>query len=178
MGNPNGGLAKGGLARKAPIGPKRAFFCSSLVVVGCGRIGPDRPQKGPAGDTPTFFMRILAKPGEISRTLASEITKPSFYKANYFACLQTGPHQCKQNCNTNYKCFGAIICDIYKDYCQKKGFKDHFVILSAKTAFHNSLFCGPLEFISKHMSKLWRFSRNFDHYPSKEPSRIKNTTGQ
>ena len=45
-GNPNRGLANEGLAQKAPIGPKRALsgnFCSSLVAVGCGGIGPDRP---------------------------------------------------------------------------------------------------------------------------------------
>ena len=52
QGNPKGGLAKGGLARKAPIGPKRALwgnFCSSPR--GCGvrrnwsRSAPKRPRQ-------------------------------------------------------------------------------------------------------------------------------------
>ena len=48
-----GGLAKGGLAQKVPIGPKKALsgqFCSSLVAGGIGphrlRKGADRPWKG------------------------------------------------------------------------------------------------------------------------------------
>ena len=49
-GNPKGGLAKGGLARKAPIGPKKALsgeFLLPPAAVRCGGIGPDQPRKGP-----------------------------------------------------------------------------------------------------------------------------------
>ena len=50
LGNPNGGLAKGGLARKGPIGPKRALSGQFLLFPrGCGvqrnwsRSAPKRP---------------------------------------------------------------------------------------------------------------------------------------
>ena len=49
LGNPNGGLAKGGLARKGPIGPKRAlsgqflFFFSWLW--GAEELVPIGPEK-------------------------------------------------------------------------------------------------------------------------------------
>ena len=49
-GNPNGGLANGGLAQKAPIGPKKALSGEFLLLpaaVRCGGIGPNQPQKGP-----------------------------------------------------------------------------------------------------------------------------------
>ena len=52
QGNPKGGLAKGGLARKAPIGPKRALSGQSLLFPrGCGvrrnwsRSAPKRPRQ-------------------------------------------------------------------------------------------------------------------------------------
>ena len=61
-----GALANGGLARKAPIGPKRALsgqFLLSLVAVMCGGIGPNWPRKGPTrtlekGPTPSYFAPV------------------------------------------------------------------------------------------------------------------------
>ena len=50
QGNPNGGLANGGLARKAPIGPKRALSGQFLLFprgCGCGGIGPEKAPIGP-----------------------------------------------------------------------------------------------------------------------------------
>ena len=47
-GNQNGGLANGGLARKAPIGPKKDVPFGAISV-GCGGNGADRLRKGPKG---------------------------------------------------------------------------------------------------------------------------------
>ena len=53
LGNPKGGLAKGGLARKAPIGPKRALSGQLLLFPrGCGlrrNWSPIGPEKAPIG---------------------------------------------------------------------------------------------------------------------------------
>ena len=50
LGNPNGGLAKGGLARKGPIGPKRALSGQFLLppwLWGAEELVPIGPEKAP-----------------------------------------------------------------------------------------------------------------------------------
>ena len=52
QGNPNGGLANGGLAQKAPVGPKRALsgqFLLSLRLWGVEELVPIGPEQAPTG---------------------------------------------------------------------------------------------------------------------------------
>ena len=78
QGNPNGGLAKGGLARKGPIGPKRALSGQFLLFPrGCGvqrnwsRSAPKRPR--PALKWRQFGPKRPDFPGRISPRFSLKI---------------------------------------------------------------------------------------------------------
>ena len=78
LGNPKGGLAKGGLARKAPIGPKRALSGQFLLFPrGCGvrrnwsRSAPKRPRS--ALKWPQFAPKRPDFPGRISPRFSLKI---------------------------------------------------------------------------------------------------------
>ena len=78
LGNPNGGLAKGGLARKGPIGPKRALSGQFLLFPrGCGvqrnwsRSAPKRPR--PALKWRQFAPKRPDFPGRISPRFSLKI---------------------------------------------------------------------------------------------------------
>ena len=77
LGNPNGGLAKGGLARKGPIGPKRALSGQFLLFPrGCAvqrnwsRSAPKRPR--PALKWRQFAPKRPDFPGRIPPPIFSE----------------------------------------------------------------------------------------------------------
>ena len=115
LGNPNGGLANGGLARKAPIGPKRALSGQFLLFPRGPEKAPIWPEKARLSrkELPPIFSENLGlKPPFVSPVWIFPIVFPKSLSETPFQPDRVS--FCTPNKRTSRQC--AASCSITRQF--------------------------------------------------------------